>query len=106
MKIEDLRGRSLGLFTPENPFRRFVASIVLNPFFDVAMLGIIIFSSVALSLDYPKLHPQSGLKRFLNNLDYVFAALFGAEFALKIVTLGTVLDPQQVLLCLPSESYS
>ena len=93
MRMQDLRGKSLLIFSTNNPFRRFVASIVLNPFFDLLMLGVIIFSSVALSLDYPKLHPQSALKQVLGKLDILFAALFGAEFALKIITLGTVRCP-------------
>ena len=62
---QKLKGVSLFLFPPENRIRRFLASIVLSQYFDLVIMFVIIASSVALSLGYPRLGPGSGLKNAL-----------------------------------------
>ena len=61
----DLKGVSLFMFSPTHPLRVLLARIVLHPFFDLVVMFIIIGSSLALALDYPRLAPSSALKQAL-----------------------------------------
>eukprot|EP00198_Chlamydomonas_reinhardtii_P012109 XP_001701446.1 voltage-gated Ca2+ channel, alpha subunit [Chlamydomonas reinhardtii] len=85
---ERLQGRALFIWGPESRFRRGVANLVFNRWFDTAMLFVIVFSCVALVLDAPDLDPESTLASVLRVLDYFFIAAFTLEAALKIITFG------------------
>ncbi|KAG2451635.1 hypothetical protein HYH02_003415 [Chlamydomonas schloesseri] len=85
---ERLQGRALFMWGPNSRFRRRVAQVVFNRWFDAGMLVIIVFSCVALVLDAPGLDPESTLASVLRVLDYFFIAAFTLEALLKIITFG------------------
>lgn len=62
---ETLEGRSLGIFGPSNPLRKWLAFIIWHPRFEQAIIVLIFFSSITLALDSPRLDPHGGMNAFL-----------------------------------------
>ena len=83
-----LKGASLNLFAPTHPFRLLLASIVLHPFFNWAIMIIILLNVVFLAMDDPSLDNDPSRKQMINIGDVVFTVLFTLEAFAKIVTFG------------------
>ena len=83
-----LKGRSLFLFKPENPVRRFCAATVSDKYFDPFALSMICISTILLTLENPLHDPNGGLMEFLQYMDYVFTITFVVECLLKNVQTG------------------
>ena len=60
-----LTGKSLGIFGPNNPFRRLLMRLVLHPQFDQVIILVIILSSVLMAIDSPLNDPNGSLVQFL-----------------------------------------
>lgn len=54
-----LEGTSLGLFSEQNLFRRFLFRLVTHPRFDYFIIAIIVLSAVQLAMASPLADPQS-----------------------------------------------
>ena len=80
------------VFTPDNSFRKIVAKIVFNRFFDPFILFLILFSTILLAIDNPLDNPNGDLAIFLNNIDIAITSLFALEAVLKIIVYGLIFN--------------
>ncbi|GMF20747.1 unnamed protein product [Phytophthora lilii] len=96
LKAKTPQGRSLFIFGPYNPLRRFAWNIVSHPRFDSAILGFVIASTVCVALDNPLSAPDDTFVVVVGYVDSVLAAIFVLEVIIKIVAQG---------LCLHSNAY-
>ena len=93
----ELQGVSLGIFSPENGFRKLCRDVAEAGWFDTFIILLIIASSICLMLDVPRLDPESDLKAMLVKLNYWFTGLFVMEMMLKIVAYGFISTPKAYL---------
>ena len=77
--------KSLYIFGPRHPVRRFCARIIKMPQFDQVVIGAIIISSICLAIDTPRLDSGSFTAATLKKLDLFFTALFFCEMSTKII---------------------
>ncbi|KAF1318920.1 Voltage-gated ion channel, partial [Globisporangium splendens] len=92
-----LTGRSLLIFTLENPIRKASTLIITHPHFDDVSLVLIAVSTVALAIDNPLNPPDSAFVCILSWLDSILAGLFMFEVAVKIIALGFFMDENAYL---------
>jgi hypothetical protein len=83
-----LEGRSLFIFGPDNLVRKAVARVVAHPWFEHAILVMVLASSVVLALDSPVLDPNGPMAATLTIVDYIFVAAFAVEALMKAVAMG------------------
>mmetsp|Transcript_2584 Transcript_2584/g.3507 ORF Transcript_2584/g.3507 Transcript_2584/m.3507 type:complete len:1836 (-) Transcript_2584:287-5794(-) len=88
-----LVGISLGLFSPENSFRKFCCRIVRNSHFENVILFCIIFSSILLACDGPTNDNKTDVWKNIAILDFTFVLLFTVEAMLKIIVQGFYFCP-------------
>eukprot|EP00002_Diphylleia_rotans_P014058 TRINITY_DN2735_c0_g2_i2.p1 TRINITY_DN2735_c0_g2~~TRINITY_DN2735_c0_g2_i2.p1 ORF type:complete len:1772 (-),score=312.10 TRINITY_DN2735_c0_g2_i2:100-5415(-) len=103
-KKKELEGKSLKLFSVDNPIRLFCHKLVTHAYFDTVMLWLIIASSISLAFYQPDLATDSKMIVVLDQINIFFTAVFFLEFLLKVVTYGAFLgehsyfrDPWNVL---------
>ena len=85
-----LRGKSLYLFSVNNPLRVFLHKIRYWAYFDNVILVLIIISSILLALDNPLNDPDGEMSKTLRQLDIVMTALFTIECVIKIIVSGFI----------------
>ena len=82
------QGRSLFVFSIENPLRKFCACIVNHRYFDPFILIMIFASTMMLTLENPLNDPNGTLMMFLQYTDYVFTTIFAIECVFKNIQTG------------------
>ncbi len=87
---------SMFIFSSTNSFRCAIHAVVTFPLFDVAIMLVIIASSIALAAEDP-VNEHSEWNQMLNKFDKVFTFIFGFEVLLKIVDQGVILHPGSYL---------
>ncbi|KAE9253486.1 hypothetical protein PF002_g3305 [Phytophthora fragariae] len=97
LKARTPQGRSLYIFGPYNPLRKFAWNIVSHPRFDSAILGFVIASTACVALDNPLSAPDSTFVVVVGYVDSVFAAIFVLEVVIKIIARGLCLHPTAYL---------
>ena len=88
--LPPMKGNSLFVLSPENPFRIKVAQIVCSKKFEYLIIALILVSSLMLAIDSPSVDPKSKLKEVLDVIDLVFVIIFTIEMVLKVIALGFV----------------
>ncbi|CAG5099650.1 Oidioi.mRNA.OKI2018_I69.XSR.g16619.t1.cds [Oikopleura dioica] len=73
--------KSLYLFSPFNPVRRAAIKAIINPGFDVVIILTILINCVFLALDDP-----------VDELEYVFTAIYTLEVVIKVIAKGFILN--------------
>lgn len=86
--FNDIKGKSLFLFEPDNRFRLAVAKLVKQKAFDYFILSLIAISTIMLSIDSPLRDPESTFIQIIDKIDYGFTAIFTIEAILKIIAYG------------------
>ena len=85
----DLFGKkSLMLFTRDNAVRVFLAKIILHPYFNDAMLIIILINAIFLGLDDYYVDDRPGGKLLIEVANATFVLIFLLEMVSKIIVLG------------------
>ncbi len=79
---------SMFIFSSTNAFRCAIHAVVTFPLFDVAIMLVIIASSISLAAEDP-VNELSERNIMLNKLDKVFTFIFGFEVLLKVGDVGT-----------------
>ncbi|KAL3673234.1 hypothetical protein V7S43_000957 [Phytophthora oleae] len=97
LKATPPQSRSLFIFGPYNPLRRFAWDIVKHPRFGSAILGFVIASTVCVALDNPLSTPDSTFVLVVGYIDSVLAAVFVVEVVIKIIAQGLCLHPTAYL---------
>jgi hypothetical protein len=87
---QPLTGNSFLVFSPTNPFRRFVAHIVDHPYFDLFIVVCIFVSCVMLGFDCPEYHQNPRIVRMLDITDKLFFAIFAFEALLNCIAWGVI----------------
>ncbi|EGZ10885.1 hypothetical protein PHYSODRAFT_337659 [Phytophthora sojae] len=80
------------VFGRRSKIRQWAAQLSTHPTFHAVMFAFIAASSIVLALENPLHDPESLLARVLLTLDKVFAVVFLFEMAVKVVSLGLVLN--------------
>lgn len=75
-----------------NPIREFVIKIVVFPWFDRVILFTIMANSIVLAMEDPY-NPN----KLIQNLDYLFLAIFTLEMFLKVIAMGLFMRPYSYL---------
>eukprot|EP01063_Lacrimia_lanifica_P012719 TRINITY_DN19407_c0_g1_i1.p1 TRINITY_DN19407_c0_g1~~TRINITY_DN19407_c0_g1_i1.p1 ORF type:complete len:1934 (+),score=511.02 TRINITY_DN19407_c0_g1_i1:149-5950(+) len=81
-------GESFGYFHYNHPARKFVANVVLHPWFNWLIMFIIFVNVVFLAIDNPSLDDEPALRKMIEVGDYIFTALFVLEALAKMFALG------------------
>ncbi|KAM3728724.1 Voltage-dependent calcium channel [Dirofilaria immitis] len=81
---------SMFIFSPTNPFRVLVHSVVSTKYFEMLVMGVICFSSIALSAEDP-VDEDAPRNKVLQYMDYCFTGVFALEMCLKLIDQGVVL---------------
>ncbi|GAB5364287.1 hypothetical protein AAMO2058_000956600 [Amorphochlora amoebiformis] len=80
-----LVGYSFYIFGPEHPLRAWIYDLVKHEAFGIVVLGLIFISCLLLTLDSPKLDPNSKLAEVLFIADLILTILFTIEMLLKCI---------------------
>ncbi|VDK79943.1 unnamed protein product [Onchocerca ochengi] len=83
---------SMFIFSPTNPIRVLVHSVVSTKYFEMLVMGVICFSSIALSAEDP-VDEEAPRNKVLQYMDYCFTGVFALEMCLKLIDQGVVLHP-------------
>ncbi|KAE8959946.1 hypothetical protein PF011_g30265, partial [Phytophthora fragariae] len=92
LKLQTRQGKSLCLFGPTSKIRRWASQLSAHPTFESVMFAFIAASSIVLALENTLHDPDSLLAIVLLTLDKVFAVVFLLEMAIKVVSLGFVMN--------------
>ena len=88
----EITGNALYMFSPKNRLRILCHKIVSFGHYDNIVIGLIVISTILLTLDNPLNDPKGQLVIFLTKTDYVMTALFTAECVLNIILFGLLLN--------------
>ncbi|VDN82277.1 unnamed protein product [Brugia pahangi] len=83
---------SMFIFSSTNPFRVLVHSVVSTKYFEMLVMGVICFSSIALSAEDP-VDEDAPRNKVLQYMDYCFTGVFALEMCLKLIDQGVLLHP-------------
>ncbi|GFH11955.1 uncharacterized protein HaLaN_07553, partial [Haematococcus lacustris] len=83
-------GKALWLLDTENPVRLFCYRVCTSAVFENLMLAVILASCLTMTLESPRVAPDSSLGHGLYVSELVFTALFGLEMLVKVLALGFV----------------
>lgn len=98
VKLEEkslmLRGKSFGIFSSKNSFRRICVDVTSHKYFEGVVLFMIICSSIFLALDEPNVQRNSKLGHALYITDIFFTAFFILEMLLKMTATCVIGAPR------------
>ncbi|KAK7989247.1 Transferase [Apiospora arundinis] len=94
-----LKGRSLGVFSPDNPIRKRLCDVLVNPYMEPFILILIVLQTILLAVEAaPNVHEEGNhrpLKWGGNTIDWamlVLFAIFTVELIARIIVSGFVLN--------------
>ena len=76
------------LFTYNSYLRQRCIYVSEHPFFEWAMMSIILFSSFALAIDNPLNDPSTRMSEAFLSIDYVLTGIFSIEVVMKVIGYG------------------
>lgn len=80
------------MFKPDNCLRKVCQTISGNMIFDYFIIVCILASTISLAFEHPLEDPNSEKMKLLNQIDLVFTGIFCFEAALKIISLGFIMN--------------
>ncbi|KAK3698461.1 calcium channel protein [Vermiconidia calcicola] len=95
-----LRGKSLGIFSPQSRVRKALLELIVNPLFEPFILLLIVIQTIILAVDSAEnVRTNPRLKGWGNHwTDFALTAIFvvyTAEVIIKIMVSGFVLNPRE-----------
>ena len=90
VKTIKLRGRSLGIFSKQNKFRKWCKTVVAHKYYQWVVFLLIGISSLSLTQDNPLYDPNGPVITFLELEDKILSFLFLIECLLNIVVFGFI----------------
>ena len=91
-------GKSLYIFSPTNPLRRFCNTLTNYWVFDAVIILLILVSTITLAFEHPMEDPNSEMMEILKKIDIGMTAIFSLEALLKIITSGFLLNGKKSYL--------
>ena len=93
-----LRGKSLGIFSPENRLRKALCEVLIHPATETTILLIICIHTILLCIESNYDEERMGFQWGTPGFDYAFLVLFGfytVELAAKIIVSGFIMNPTE-----------
>jgi len=90
--IEELEGKSLFIFEKKSKVRILLARLVLHRHFDNIILLFILASTIILALESAFDDPDGRKAYILTIFDIVITSVFFAEFVIKVIVFGFLLN--------------
>ncbi|KAK3053349.1 calcium channel protein [Extremus antarcticus] len=95
-----LRGKSLGIFSPESRFRKSLLSLMVHPFFEPIILILIVIQTIILAVDsaqdvYANPRPKNWGHHWTDYALFAIFVIYTVEMAIKIVVSGFILNPKE-----------
>jgi len=87
-KVYIVEGKSFFIFSPDNSFRMMILDLVESEGFSLFIMFLIFTSCILLTLDTPRLDPDSTLAQFLYIADILMTVLFFLEMIMKCIAFG------------------
>ena len=84
-------------FPRDSPLRQCCDACLGSSLFQNAIIAVILFSSVTLGLDSPRVDPTSSLATALSACDRFFLVVFTLELLIKVISLGLLNGPTPYL---------
>lgn len=95
---DEFKGRSLGVFPPENGFRKTLFVIVDDKRFEYSILLLILASSITMACESPSVLEDKDTENTLNMIDYVFTSIFTIEMLMKLIAFGLLFEDKGAYL--------
>ena len=89
--------RSLFVFDLDNPMRRLCINMIESPYFENAVLFVILLNCIILALADPLSEPDEGRNVVVNESEIYFNIAFTVEMTTKIIALGFWMDENSYL---------
>ena len=93
-----LYGRSLYIFSDENPLRKFCNRLTSYWVFDAVIILLILVSTATLAFEHPLEDPNSEKMQILEKIDIAMTVVFSLEAVLKIITSGFLFNGKKSYL--------
>lgn len=90
--VNPCEGNSLFLFNRNNKFRKRIAMLVQNKYFESFIFVLIVFSSILLALENPLHDPNGSEESALYYLDIILTFFFSMESIFKIISYGLLFN--------------
>lgn len=99
-KANPLRGKSLGLFSPDNWLRLWLCEVLVHPFTEPVILVLIVIQTILLAVDSaPNLandHPAERWQtRWLNPALLVLFIIYTLEICVRVIVSGFINNPEE-----------
>ncbi|KAK2732689.1 calcium channel protein [Myotisia sp. PD_48] len=96
--VNPLRGNSLGMFSPDNPLRKFLCEVLVHPLTEPLILVLIVVQTVLLAIEASvRPEPRTG-GWGSQTFDYAFLAIFmiySLELMIRIIVSGFIINPEE-----------
>lgn len=94
------RGKSLGIFAPNNPLRMWLCDVLVNPITEPFILVVIVIQTILLTIQSsPSVYDNARSLRWgSSSLDYSFLVIFviyTTELIVKIIVSGFIWNPRE-----------
>jgi hypothetical protein len=89
--VKRVQSPSLFLFTFKSYLRQKCIYVSEHPYYEWAMMSIILFSSFALAIDNPLNDPSTRMSETFLTIDYVLSGIFIIEVAIKVIAYGFIM---------------
>ena len=86
--LHHYHNKSLKLFSPTHPLRRFCYAVVDDKRFDLFIMLCIAVSSITMIFESPKAMEKESFANALDAVDLTFTVLFAMEMVMKLVAFG------------------
>ncbi|KAI9710920.1 MAG: calcium channel protein [Bogoriella megaspora] len=95
-----LRGRSLGVFPPENPIRRKLFDLLVHPLTEPFILVLIVIQTVLLAVDSGKTlfdrdEAQKWGSRWIDFCLLVLFSIYTVEIVIRVIVSGLIINPSE-----------
>ena len=88
IRLEEYDSKSLFIFAPDNPFRKFCFSVADDKRFDFVVMCCIVISSITMTLESPSTLEDESFTHSLYIVDCIFTGIFALEMVIKIFAMG------------------
>ena len=86
--LRKFKGKALGVFTIDNPLRRFCFAVVDDKQFEYVIRSFIVISSFTMIFESPRAMEDASLSSILEGVDIIFTIIFTLEMIMKLVAFG------------------
>ena len=90
--------KALGIFSPDNAFRKLCFTLVDDKRFDFTIMFFIVMSSFTMVFESPRALENTSTADILDIIDTIFTVIFTLEMMIKLVALGLYFEDKDAYL--------